>query len=156
MLGSLLKQMISRMERVPEDISRALQEQKRAVSGRKPKLDDIVKMLQLITSSQPTYMVIDALDECTAVQRFRLFDTLKEIVDKSPDVRIFITGRPHIRVEIEGRLAGRAVSVPVSPARDDIIRFLQVRLSDDETPDAMDETLEAGILEKISGSIPEM
>ena len=156
MLGSLLKQMIGRMDRVPEDISRALQEQKKAVSGRKPKLDDIIKMLQLITSSQPTFMVIDALDECTAVQRFRLLDSLKEIVDKSSDVRIFITGRPHIRAEIERRLAGRAVSIPVSPPRDDIIRFLRVRLSEDETPDAMDETLEADILEKISGSVPEM
>jgi len=156
MLGSLLKQVINGMERVPEDISRALQEQKKAVSGRKPQLGDIVKMLQLITSSRPTFMVIDALDECTPVQRFHLFDSLKEILEKSPDARIFVTGRPHIRTEIETRLAGRVLSVSVGPPKDDIIRFLRVRLSEDETPDAMDETLEADILEKIPGSIPEM
>jgi len=156
MLGSLLKQVISGMERVPEDISRALQEQKRAVSGRKPQLGDIVKMLQLITSSQPTFMVIDALDECTAVQRFRLFDSLKEILEKSSNARIFVTGRPHIRAEIERCLAGRVVSVSIGPAKDDIIRFLRVKLREDETPDAMDETLEADILEKIPESIPEM
>jgi len=156
MLGSLLKQVISGMERVPEDISRALQEQKRAVSGRKPQLADIVKMLQLITSSQPAFMVIDALDECTAVQRFRLFDSLKEILEKSLGVRVFVTGRPHIRAEIERRLAGRVISVSVGPTRDDIIRFLRIRLSEDETPDAMDETLEADILEKIPGNISEM
>ena len=72
MLGSLLKQVISGMENVPEEIRQALQEQKKAVSGRKPQLGDIVKNLQLTTSSQPTFMVIDALDECTAIQRFRL------------------------------------------------------------------------------------
>jgi len=156
MLGSLLKQVISGMERVPEEISWALQEQKRIVSGRKPQLVDIVKMLQLITSSLRTFMVIDALDECTVVQRFRLLDSLKEILDKSSGVRILVTGRPHVRAEIERRHAGRVTCVSVGPATDDIINFLRVRLSEDETPDAMDERLEADILDKIPGSISDM
>ena len=156
MLGSLLNQMISGMERVPEEISRALHEQKRVVSGRKPQLADIVNMLKLITPSLPTFMVIDALDECTAVQRFRLFDSVKEILEKSPGARIFVTGRPHIRSEIETRLAGRVTSVSVGPTRDDIIGFLRARLDEDETPDAMDSSLEAEILEKIPGSVSEM
>ena len=156
MLGSLLKQVISGMERVPEEMLRALEEQKRVVSGRKPQLIDIVKMLQLITSSLRTFMVIDALDECTAVQRFRLLDSRKEILDMSSGARILATGRPHIRAEIEGRHAGRVTYVSVGPATDDIISFLRVRLSEDETPDAMDESLEADILEKIPGSISEM
>ena len=156
MLGSLLKQVISGMERVPKEISRALQEQKKAVCGRKPQLADIVKLLQLITSSQRTFMIIDALDESTAAQRFRLFDSLKEILEKSPAARILVTGRPHIRAEIERCLAGRVISLFVSPTRDDIVGFLRVRLSTDETPDAMDENLEGEIMEKISGSISEM
>ena len=155
MLGSLLKQIVSGTG-VLEDIWRALREQKEAVSGRKPQLANIVKMLQLITSSQHIFMVIDALDECTTVQRFRLFDSLKEILEKSPGSRIFVTGRPHIRIEIETRLAGRVTTISVGPTRDDIVRFLRVRLSEDETPDAMDESLEADILEKIPGSISEM
>ena len=155
MLGSLLKQIVSGTG-VLEDIWRALREQKEAVSGRKPQLADIVKMLQLITTSQRIYMVIDALDECTAVQRFRLFDSLKEILEKSLGGRIFVTGRPHIRGEIETRLSGRVTTVSIGPTRDDIFRFLRVRLSEDETPDAMDESLEADILEKIPGSISEM
>ena len=156
MLGSILKQVINGTERVPEDIWRALQAQKKAVSGRKPQLSDIVKILQLITASQRTFMVIDALDESTAVQRFRLFDSLKEILEKSPGARIFVTGRPHICPEIETRLAGRVASISLGPTRDDIIRFLRIRLSEDETPDAMDENLEAEILEKIPGSISDM
>ena len=156
MLGSILKQVISGTERVPEDIWRALQEQKRTVSGRKPQLGDIVKILQLITSSQPTFMVIDALDESTAVQRFRLFDSLKEILEKSSGARIFVTGRPHICPEIEIRLAGWVTSVSLDPAREDIVQFLRARLSEDETPDAMDQSLEAEILEKIPGSISDM
>ena len=156
MLGSILKQVISGTEWVPEDIWQALQKQKRAVSGRKPQLDDIVKILQLITSSQRTFMVIDALDESTAVQRFRLFDSLKVILEKSSGARIFVTGRPHIRPEIETRLAGCVTSVSVGPARKDIVRFLRVRLSEDETPDAMDSSLKAEILDKIPRSISDM
>jgi len=156
MLGSLLKQVISGMEWVPEEISGALQDQKKAVCGRKPQLSDIVGMLQRITSSQPTFMVIDALDECTAVQRFRLFDSLEAILAKSPGARIFVTGRPHIRTEIETRLKGRVTSVSVGPSRDDIVRLLRVRLSEDETPEAMDSSLEADILEKIPQSTSEM
>ena len=156
MLGSLLKQIVSGTGGIREDIWHALREEKEAVSGRKPQLTDIVKMLQLITSSQRTFMVIDALDECTALQRFRLFDSLKEILEKSPGGRIFVTGRPHIRAEIETRLAGRVTTVSVCPTSDDIARFLRVRLSEDETPDAMDESLKADILEKIPGSISEM
>ena len=156
MLGSLLKQMVSGTGRMSEDIWRGLREQREAVSGRRPQLGDIVKMLQLIISSQRTFMVIDALDECTAVQRYRLFDSLKVILEKSPDTRIFVTGRPHIRAEIEIRLTGRVTSVSVGPTRDDIVRFLRFRLSEDETPEAMDESLEADILEKIPGNISEM
>ena len=156
MLGSILKQVISGTERVPENIWRALQAQKKAVNGRKPQLGDIVKILQLITSSQRTFMVIDALDECTAFQRFRLFDSLREILEKSPGARIFVTGRPHICPEIETRLAGRVTSISLSPTREDIIRFLRARLSEDETPDAMDESLEADILELIPRSISKM
>ena len=156
MLGSLLKQIVSATGRIPEDIWRALREQREATSGRRPQLGDIVKMLQLITSSQPVFMVIDALDECTAVQRYRLFDSLKEILARSTGARIFVTGRPHIRSEIETRLAGRVASVSVGPIRSDIIRFLRARLSEDETPDAMDSSLEAEILEKIPGNMSEM
>ena len=101
-------------------------------------------------------MVIDALDECTAVQRYRLFDSLKEILEKSPAARIFVTGRPHICPEIEIRLVGRVTNVYVGPTRDDIARFIRVRVSQDETPDAMDSSLEADILEKIPGNISEM
>jgi len=67
-----------------------------------------------------------------------------------------MTGRPHVLAEIETRLARRVTSVSIHPTRGDIVRFLRARLSEDETPDAMNENLEAEILEKIPGSISEM
>ena len=44
----------------------------------------------------------------------------------------------------------------VSPRQDDIIEYLRLRLDEDETPDAMDESLEADILEKIPKNMSEM
>ena len=55
MLGSLLKQVVSGMERIPEEISQAFQEQKEVIGGRAPRLPDLVKMLQAVTSSKRTF-----------------------------------------------------------------------------------------------------
>jgi len=156
MLGSLLKQVVGGMEKIPEEIAQAFEEQKKVIGGRGPRLPDIVKMLQTITSSRHTFVCIDALDECTVVHRVKLLDSLKQILDKSTRTRIFITGRPHIRAEIEKRLAGRAISVSLGPSKDDIVEYLRARLDEDVTPDAMDEILEADILEKIPESMSEM
>ena len=156
MLGSVLKQIISGMEKIPEEISQAFQEQKMAIGGRGPRLQDIVKMLQAVTFSLRTFVCIDALDECTAAHRIRLLDSLKQIFERSPRTRIFITGRPHIRAEIESRLARRVISLSVSSSKDDIIGYLRVRLDEDETPEAMDQSLAADILQRIPEKMSEM
>ena len=155
-LGSILKQVISGTESLPEDIWQALQEQKKAVSGREPRLGDVAKILQLVTSSQRIFMVIDALDKCTTVQRVQLFESLKEIFEKSPGARIFVPGRFRIRAEITKHLTRQMTSIYLGLTRDEVIRSLRVRLSEDETPDAMDSSLEADILEIIPASISEM
>ena len=67
MLGSLLKQVVGGMPKIPKEISRAFQEQRMAIGGRGPRLPDIVKMLQTITSELRTFLCIDALDECVVV-----------------------------------------------------------------------------------------
>jgi len=113
-------------------------------------------MLQTITSSLRTFVCIDALDECAAVHRVKLLDSLKQILEKSSRTRIFIIGRPHIQAEIEKHLSGRAKSVSLGPSKSDIMEYLRVRLDEDVTPDAMDESLEADILEKIPENMSEM
>ena len=155
-LGSLLKQIVSGMERIPEEISWAFQLQKTTIGGRRAQLVDIVKMLRFVTSSRPTFMCLDALDECGRVQRARILDSLNQILEKSPCTRIFTTGRRHIRAEMEKRLAGHVTSVSVSPDGGDITRFLRARLGEDEMLDAMDESLEIDILEKIPENMSEM
>jgi len=116
MLGSLLKQVVGGMEEIPDEISQAFQEQKKVIGGRGPRLPDIVKMLQTITSSLRTFVCIDALDECATAHRIKLLNSLQQILEKSPGTRIFMIGRPHVRAEIEKRLTGRVTSMSVGPA----------------------------------------
>ena len=156
MLGSLVKQMVGGMERIPEEVLRVFQEQKNTLGGCRPQLVDLVEMLQVITASQPTFICIDAIDECAGGERLKIIESLKEILEPSRGARIFVTGRPHVRAEVESRLAGQVTSVSLTPTRGDITRYLRVRLSYDETPDAMDESLKADILEKIPENISEM
>jgi len=110
-LGSLLRQVIGGMEKVPEEITRTFEEQKLANAGRAPQLPDIVKMLQVITFSLRTFICIDALDECAAANRVKLLNSFQKILESSPRTRIFIIARPHVRAEIERRLAERVISV---------------------------------------------
>ena len=156
MLASLLKQIVSGMERIPKGILGAIQQQKKAIGGSGLQLADIVKMLQAITSSQPTFICIDGLDECERVQRLRVLDSLNQILEKAPRTRIFMTGRFHIRTEIEKRFTGQVTTLSVGPSKADIIIYLRARLSGDETPNAMDQNLEANMLERISENISDM
>ena len=156
MLGSLLKQLVCGQEEIPEEISRAYRDQQNAIGGRGLQLSDIVKMLQAISSKKPTFICIDALDECAEGHRVKVLDSLNQILQGSPSTRIFITGRLHVVPEIGGRLARRVTSVSISPKRDDIIAYLRSKLDEDTNPDAMDSSLEADILKKIPEDVSEM
>ena len=156
MLSSLLKQLVCGQEIIPEEISRAYQDQQNAIGGRELQLSDIVKMLQTISSKKATFICIDALDECVEGHRVKILSSLNRILQGSPGTRIFITGRPHVLPEIGRRLTRRITSISISPKRDDIIGYLQSKLDEDTNPDAMNSSLEADIMKKIPKDVSEM
>ena len=156
MLGALLKQVVGGLEEVPEEITKAYGGQKKVIGGRGPQFSDVVRMLQTASSKKPTFICVDAIDECVAGYRVKLLDSLNQVLEKSPTTRVFVTGRAHIRPEIGRCLGGRVTSISISPKRDDIITYLRTRLHEDTTPDAMDSSLEADILKKIPDDISEM
>ena len=155
-LGSLLKQIVGGLENIPAKIAQAFQEGGKGIGGRKLGLGEIVEMLQDISASRGTFICIDALDECLVDYRGKLLDSLKQILHKSPNTRIFLAGRLHIRDEVEKHLAGRVVAVSVTPTKDDIIQFLRARLGEDTIPDAMDKSLEEDIMKIVPGMVSEM
>jgi len=155
MLGSLLKQIVGGLEKIPDEIRETFRDYKKVIGGRGLRVPEIVEMLQTVTSLQPTFICVDALDECVERHRPEVLDSLRQIVEKSPNTRIFLTGRRHIRGEIDRRLGGRAEILFIKPHYDDMVGYIQMRLNKDTSLDAMDSGLEAEIIKSITGNIPE-
>ena len=155
-LGALLKQVVGGLDEVPEEVAQAYEDQKKVIGGRRLRLPDLVKMLQTASSEKRTFICIDALDECAAAHQVKLLSSLNQILKESPTTRIFMTGRPHIQVEIGKSLSGRVTSVSITPRQDDILSYLHRRLDEDTISDAMDYSLEVDIMKKILKDISEM
>jgi len=155
MLGSLLKQIIGGLEKIPDEIRETFQDYKKVIGGRGLRVSEIVGMLQTVTSLRPTFICIDALDECVERHRPEVLGSLRQILEKSPTTRIFLTGRRHIRGEIERCLGGKASILSIKPSNDDIVGYIQMRLRKDTALDAMDSGLEGEIIKSIVENIPE-
>ena len=156
MLGALLKQVVGGLDKIPKEITQEFVEQKKVIGGRSLRLDQIVKLLVVVTSLKPTFICVDALDECAVRDRTKVLISLGEIIRNSPTTRVFLTGRPHVRGEVETRLPGGVVAVSVSPWKDDIIHYIRKRLEEDPSPDEMDERLESEIVKKIPETVSDM
>ena len=145
MLGAIIKQLISRGG-IPEYIREAFREAKKEFGGRKLRVLDMVEILKKAIGSLPrVFICTDALDECTAKHRRELLKSLQEIVRISPNIRVFLTGRPHIEDEILKYFSG-ALRMPLCPTDADIKSYLKMRLDDDTDPNAMDDELRADIM----------
>ena len=155
-LGSVLKQVIGGLNKVPQKIVKAFRGRGRVIGGQRLALAEIIEFLQDISSSKPTFICIDALDECPGRQRVKLLNSLNEILQKSPGARIFLTGRQHIRGEVEKHLDARAATRSITPNEDDIVVFIRAKLKEDIIPDAMDEKLEEEIIRIIPETVSEM
>ena len=155
-LGSVLKQVVGGLNQVPEKIAQAFHDKEKVIGGQKLALAEIMEFLQDIAASRSTFICIDALDECPPGHRIKLLDSLSEILQNSPGARVFLTGRPHIRDEVDKHLTRRAATRSITPTRNDITLFLQAQLKEDAIPDAMDESLEEEIIRSIPETVSEM
>ena len=104
-LGSMLKQVVGGLDEIPERIVKAFRDREKVIGGQGLALTEIVEFLQDISSSRCIFLCIDALDDCPPRHRVKLLDSLNQILQKSPGARIFLTGRPHIRCEVDKHLA---------------------------------------------------
>jgi len=156
LMGVLLKQVVSQMEEIPKAIAQTYQVQKKSIGGRGPQLADLVKMLQTTASEKPVFACIDALDECVPEYQVKILDSLDQVLRRCPGIRVFMTGRGHIRAEVGNRLSGRVTAIRITPPRHDTVSYLNSRLGQDTMPDAMNSGLKADILRKIPEASSEM
>ena len=144
-IGAVLKQLVGRGD-IPDYVREAFQAGKRNFGGRGPELPDLIRMLMITVASLPqVFISIDALDEFPPKNLPELLGSLRDIVRESPKARLFFTGRPHVKGDIR-RYFAKAVVIPMSPNRDDVRSYLEMRLERDTEPEAMNDSLRVDIL----------
>jgi len=152
-MAAILKQLVGRSE-VPKDISEDIREAFH--ERRRPLLPDLVKMLRIAIASLPrVFICIDGLDEFLPKDLPELLELLRDSVRESPTTRIFLTGRPHVKETVQ-RYFTKVVVIPISPTRDDIRNYVEMRLDRDEEPDAMNKDLRADIVKMILDKMSDM
>ena len=154
-LGAMLKQLMG-SGIIPDDMRRAFEDAKRHFGGVRPEVPELLTMLKTAIGQQRRVVIyIDGLDESLAAHRTGLLRALQAIAHEFPNVRLFLTGRPFIRPEVE-RYFPSVDTILMSPTREDTEAFLRMKLDADPEPDAMDESLRADIMEIIPKTISEM
>ena len=152
-MGAILKQLVGRGG-VPEYLREAFQKAQKEFGGRGLRLGNLMEMLKIAIASLPkAFICLDALDECLPKHLPELLKSLGDIVRECPKTRIFLTGRHHVREDIQ-RCFSKTVVIPISPNTDDIRNYVEMRLASDTESEAMNKELWADIvriiLEKIS------
>jgi len=148
-LGSLLRQLVSGLEEIPEVVLQCFRKEKRVIGGRGLQVSGILNMFQSITATKRTFICVDALDECVPEHLTVVLESLAQILQGSPSTRIFMTGRPHVRSEVGRRLEGAATFIFIRTTKDGVLRFLRERLRKDRLPNMMSSTLEREIMQGI-------
>jgi len=157
LLGALLKQVVLALGPIPDQVQKAFEDSKRGVGGRRLLLPDILEMLTgSLSCLRRVFICIDALDEFPTKHRPELWESLQKIVSRCPNIRLFLTGRIHIRAEVQKYFPSTAEMLPIISRTHDIGLYLKMRLNRDSERDVMDEELEADILriipEVVSGT----
>ena len=129
-LGSVLRQVVGALEEIPDEVRQAFERAKRQPDGYGLRLSEILDMLiKFLLSLTRAFICIDALDEFPTKQRAQLWNSLQRIVRECPNTRLFLTGRPQIRVEVEEYHPEAAYMVIIEPTSEDIRRYIEERLN---------------------------
>ena len=149
MLGSLLRQLLNGGGEIPKEIAENFRKDKKSIGGRGLQVLGILKMFQTISARRRILICIDALDECVPEYRMVVLKSLGQILQGSPNTRLFMTGRPHVRSEAERELGGVTAFIFIQATENGILRFLREKLKEDTIPGMMGSTLTDDIMKSI-------
>jgi len=127
-------------------VLKAFEHAKRQADGCGLLLPEILNMLtKFLPSLESAFICIDALDEFPTKQRAQLWSSLQRVVRECPTARLFLTGRPQIRTEVEECLPEAAYAVTIEPTSEDIKIYIEERLNEDIDKSTIDDELRADI-----------
>ena len=154
MMGAILKGLVL-TRGISQDILEEFGREKLAIGSGGLQLMDLLRMLRTTIARRPqVFIYIDALDECLQMYLPELLESLRYIIRECPRTRIFLTGRPYIRDNIQTYFP-KAIVKPITPKTEDIGNYIQMRLDRDDMPEAMDNDLRADIMRITLESVSE-
>ena len=134
-------------------------EKSRQRGGKGLRLAEMVRLfVKTIGSLERVYICVDAMDELGPQHRSEFLRALRQIIQGAPNTRLFLTGRPHVRRELDRYLTEGAYTVHIMPDQGDIARYLSQKMDDDDArdPDLMTENLKKDITKTILEKASEM
>jgi len=158
MIGSLVRQVSLRTQRIPSEIKSAFDESKQE-GGDGLQLPDMVKLfVQVIGSIEVVYLCVDAVDEVLPQHRLEFLRALRKIIQDAPNVRLFLTGRPYVRAELDKHVTKGAFTIHIVADQGDITRYLNQKMDDDDDqdPGLMTDDLKDNIMRTMLEKASEM
>jgi len=158
MIGSLLKQVALGEVGSVGEIKNAFKKSSQG-GGKGLRLPEMLELfVETIGSLERVYICVDAMDELVPQHRSELLRALPLILQKAPNTRLFLTGRSHIRGELDRHLPEGAYIIHIVPDQGDIARYLSRKMGDDDArdPDLMTDNLKNDIMKTISEKASDM
>ena len=156
MIGSLIKQVAMGATEIPGEIKSAF-EGRGQRGGKCLRLPDMLKLfLNVISSTERVYICVDAVDELLPQDRPEFLHTLRQIIQEASNTRLFLTGRPYIRGELDRHLTRGIYTIRIVADQGDIARYLSQKMDDDRDPDLMTENLRNNIMKAMLEKASEM
>jgi len=157
MIGSLLSQIVLEATQIPSEIQRAFELKKKGHQALR--LPDMLKLLvESVSSIERVYICFDAVDELLPDNRSELLRALRQIIRDAPNIRLFLTGRPHIRGELDKYFTKGASTIHIVADQWDIARYVSRKMEDDDDrdPGLMPDDLKHDILKTMMEKASEM
>ena len=148
MIGTLLRYIVLGAVGKVDEIQQSF-EKSRQGGGNGLRLSEMLELfVKTIGSLQRVYICIDGMDELLPQHRSEFLRALQKIIGEAPNTRLFLTGRPHIRGELDRHLTRGAYTIRIVPDERDITRYLSLKMDDDDRrdPDLMTENLRNDIM----------
>jgi len=100
------------------------------------------------SSIERVYICVDAVDELLPQDRSDFLRALRQIIQDAPNARLFLTGRPYIRRELDDYIMEGSHVINIFADQGDIARYVGRKIGDDNArdPDLMTEDLKNDIM----------
>ena len=157
MIGSQLGRISPRAVGNVGKIQKAF-EKSRQGGGKALQLPEMQELfVKTISSCQRVYICDEAMDELALQDQSELLRTLRQMI-QTPNKRYFLTGRPHIRAELDKNLTKGAYTIHIVPDQGDIGRYLSPKIEEayDRDPGLITDNLKNHIMKTMQEKASEM